>query len=89
MVTTWAAEFNLQDLDTVTIADEMRTETDLAEPLPELSVVFRTEKPKDVTVEHCELYEQPHLQNNKEVRSKVTVSYVTLCVTLSITVFNT
>lgn len=71
VVTTWAAEFNLQDLDTVTIADEMRTETDLAEPLPELSVVFRTEKPKDVTVEHCELYEQPHLQNNKEVKNKV------------------
>jgi len=69
VVTTWAAEFNLRDLDEVTIADEMRT--DLAEPLPEMSVVFRTEKPKDPTVEQCELYEQPHLQNNKEVKNKV------------------
>ena len=72
VVTTWAAEFNLDDLEMVKVEDEMRENTDAA-PAAELSVVFKSEKPPQteaVDKLFDKPYEMPHLQNSKVMKSK-------------------
>lgn len=72
VVTTWAAEFNINDLETVKITDEVREEMEEA-PAPELSVVFKTDKPPQIEpVDKLfdKPYEVPHLQNAKVVKGK-------------------
>jgi len=72
VVTTWAAEFNLDDLEMVKVEDEMRDNT-AAAPAPELSVVFKSDKPpKTEAVDQLfdKPYEMPHLQNAKVMKSK-------------------
>ena len=72
VVTTWAAEFNLDDLDMVKVEDEMRENPEAA-PAPELSVVFRTDKaPQTEPVDKLfdKPYEVSHLQNSKVIKSK-------------------
>lgn len=77
VVSTWAAEFNLDDLMAVRVDEEdSRGDTPAAAPNPELSVVF---KPHDATTVGPEAvdalfvdkpYEMPHLQNAKVVKER-------------------
>ncbi|XP_063673878.1 guanine nucleotide-binding protein-like 3-like protein [Bolinopsis microptera] len=73
VVTTWAAEFSLDDLEMPKVEDEMRDNTDAA-PAQELSVVFKTDKPPKVEAMDKLIedkpYEMPHLQNSKVMKNK-------------------
>lgn len=75
VVSTWAAEFNLDDMDTVRVEEDTRDDTAAAAavPAPELSVVFRTEKPaqsEQVDKLFDKPYEMPHPQYAKVLKSK-------------------
>jgi len=72
VVSSWAAEFNLDDLDMVRVEDDMRDNAEVA-PAPELSVVFKSDqRPHAEIVDKLfdKPYEMPHLQNSKVLKNK-------------------
>ena len=73
VVSTWAAEFDMEDLMAVRVEDDTRENTSSNAPAPELSVVFNSEKttqPEQIDKLFDKPYEIPHLQNSKVMKSK-------------------